>query len=329
MHKVRVDGSYRQMGLQQGLGLKETGFVLPKQAAKMVRFAKKCEELVKQFAPEYLEEIGGVAEGAGLDCEALKAFTLTCPFEPQDVPSCTVVSLSPERTNDKLPIVGRNYDFFFEASKAGATTYSCYPERGFASLGNCDIWVGREDGLNEAGLFVGQARFFTRGLKPGFVFWLIIRLLLDRCATVDEGLDLLRKIPHAQGFTYMLADSSGKAVAVEQTLSGIEVRYPENGLLIMTNHAVCPRWAGKEVFVPSDSHPRYNRLKELLGSGVVDVEAVKRALQDHEGLVCSHGTHFPNRGFGTIWSLVGKPGERELEIAAGQPCQARYRKTSF
>lgn len=329
MHRVRIEGNYRQMGLQQGLGLKEAGLALPRQAAKMVRFAGKCEKLVKQYSPELLEEILGVSEGAGLEYEALKTFTLTAPFEPRDVPSCTVVAVAPERTTDNLPIVGRNYDFFYDESKEGATTFCSYPEGGFASLGNCDIWVGREDGLNEAGLFVAQTRFFYKGLKPGLAFWLVIRLLLDKCATVDEGLELLRRVPHAQGFTYLLADSSGKAVTVEQTLDGIELRYPENGLLVMTNHAVCSRWAGKEVFVPPDSHPRYRRLQELLGSGIVDLSAVKQALQDHQGLVCSHGAHFPNRRFGTIWSLVGRPGKRELEIADGQPCQARYSRVTF
>ena len=329
MHRVRIEGNYREMGLQQGRGLKEAGFILPRQTAKMVRFAGECEKLVERYAPELLEEIQGISEGARLDYEALKTFTLTAPFEPQDVPNCTAIAITPERTNDNMPIVGRNYDFFFEESKEGATTFRCYPDKGFASLGNCDIWVGREDGLNEAGLFVAQTRFFTRGLKPGLAFWLIIRLLLDRCANVDEGLELLRKVPHAQGFTYMLADRSGKAVGVEQASDGIEVRYPENGLLVMTNHAVCPKWAGKEAFVPPDSYPRYNRLRKLLASGIVDVETVKQALRDHEGLVCSHGAHFPDRKFGTIWSLVGRPGMRELEIADGQPCQNQYQKARF
>jgi hypothetical protein len=61
----------------------------------------------------------------------------------------------------------------------------------------------------------------------------------------------------------------------------------------------------------------------------VDVEAVKAALRDHEGFGCSHGTHFPNRKFGTLWSVVGRPGERQLDIAAGAPCQAEYRTIRF
>lgn len=98
----------------------------------------------------------------------------------------------------------------------------------------------------------------------------------------------------------------------------------------MTNHAVCPRWAGREKFVPPDSRRRYDRLHALLGGGdAVTVERVKAALREHEGLVCSHGEHFPNRKFGTLWSAIGRPGERALHVAAGYPCQAEYETVKF
>ena len=332
MHQVELCGSYEQMGHQQGRPLRQIGLTFPPPDQKMLRFAKLCEEIVGQHAPGFLDEMRGLAKAAGLDYGTLMTMILTIPFEPQDVPvpSCTVLAVLPERTKDGRPIVGRNYDFFYDISAEPATTYRIYPERRYASLGNCDIWVGRDDGLNEAGLFVGMARSFLPGLKPGLAFWLIVRLLLDRCATVEEGLELIQNVPHAQSYTYLLADRSGKSVVVEPSIEAIELRYPQDGLLVMTNHAVCPAWAGKEAFVPPDSHSRYNRLRELLGGNqLIDVETVKQALRDHEGLVCSHGAHFPDRQFGTIWSVVGHPGERQLEIAAGYPCQAEYRTVSF
>ncbi len=296
----------------------------------MLRFAKQCEEVVGQYAPELLYEIRSLAEAAEIDYEALAALILTAPFDPDDVPSCSVVAVTPERTMDGRPIVGRNYDYFYDVSKKGATTYRTYPEGRYASLGNCDIWVGRADGLNEAGLFVGTAGIFFPGLKPGLPFWLLVRLLLDRCATVDEGLALLQSVPHARSWAYLLADCSSKAVVVEATIERMELRHPEDGLLVMTNHTVCPALAGKEHFVPPDSHPRYNRLRELLGGNrVIDDEVMKQALRDHKGLVCSHGAHFPERKFGTIWSVVGHPGERKLDIAEGHPCRARYRTVRF
>ncbi len=328
MHQIELKGSYEQMGRQQGHPLK--GMTLPPPDPKMLRFAKQCEEIVGQYAPDLLDEMRGLAEAAGLDYEALMTVTLTAPFEPQDVPGCTVLAVTPERTADGRPIVGRNYDYFHDISEEGATTYRTYPEGRYASLGNCDIWVGREDGLNEAGLFVGIAAFFLPGVQPGLTFWLIARLVLDRCATVDEGLELIQRVPHASSYTYLLADRAGKAAVVEPTVEGVEVRYPEDGLLVMTNHAVCSRWAGREAFVPPDSHPRYNHLHELLGGDrLIDTDDVKQSLRDHEGLVCSHGAHFPDRKFGTLWSVVGRPGERQLDIAAGFPCQAEYRTVNF
>jgi hypothetical protein len=337
MHRVELRGGYQEMGRQQGTPLQ--GWDLGAPEPKALRFAKQCEEQIGRYAPELLEEIRGVATAADLDYDALLTFTITIPFDPAEIPtgSCTVLAVLPEHTADGRTIVGRNYDYFYDESEEGATTFCTYPMGRFASIGNCDIWVGREDGLNEAGLFVGQAAFFMPGLQPGFTFWFILRLLLDRCRTVEEGLELLHQIPHAASWTYLLADRFGQAAVVEPTIEGIEVRYPEDGLLVLTNHAVCPRWAGKEAFVPPDSHPRYNRLRQLLGGGGpsaqqrgkgIDIHDVKLALRDHEGLVCSHGEHF-DRKFGTLWSVVGRPGERHLEIAAGSPCQTEYQTVSF
>ena len=55
----------------------------------------------------------------------------------------------------------------------------------------------------------------------------------------------------------------------------------------------------------------------------------KAVLRDHDGLVCSHGAHFPDLKFGTLWSVAGKPGDRSLDLAAGLPCHNRYETVAF
>ncbi|MDY7041296.1 MAG: C45 family peptidase, partial [Chloroflexota bacterium] len=152
MHQIELHGSYEEMGRQQGRPLK--GMTLSPPDPKMLRFAKQCEEVVGQYAPELLDEIRGLAEAAGVDYDALMTMILTVPFDPAEVPGCSVLAVLPERTADGRPIVGRNYDYFHDISEEVATTYRTYPEGRYASLGDCDIWVGRDDGLNEAGLFV-------------------------------------------------------------------------------------------------------------------------------------------------------------------------------
>jgi len=344
MHHVDLRGTYAEMGRQQGLILRASGFDLPPPDPNMLHFARRCEELVARHAPELLDEMHGLAEAAGVDYDAVMTMTLTAPFDAEDVHACTVLAVLPERTADGRTIVGRNYDFFNDISEEPATIYRTYPVGVHgraplhASAGVCDIWIGREDGFNDAGLFVGIAAIFLPGLQPGLTFWLIARLALDRCATVDEGVDLICSLPHAASWTYLLADRT-KAAVVEPGIActgaagtgdGVEVRYPEDGLLVMTNHPVCPRWAGKPAFVPADSHPRYDRLRALLGGQVpVDLDMVKAALRDHDGLVCSHGAHFPNRKFGTLWSVAGRPGDRSFDLAVGFPCQNTYKAVAF
>lgn len=332
MEKLVLRGTYREMGCRQGCLLKEAGFRVPPPEEKMLDFARRCGEHMDRFAPDLMEELIGISEGAGIDPDALLTLSITAPYDPDDVVTsmCTVVAVLPERTSCGHTLVGRNFDFFKDVSEEGATTYLTYPGKGYASIGNCDIWVGREDGINEAGLFVGQAAFFRQGLQPGLTFWFIVRLLLDRCATVDEGLDLITRLPHAASWTYLLADAGGNAAVVEPTIDGIEIRYPEDGILVLTNHAVCPRWVGQETFIPPDSHIRYNRLRKLLGADRhVDIQSMRSAMRDHEGLVCSHGAHFRNRRFGTLWSVVGDTAERHLDIAAGNPCENEFERITF
>jgi predicted choloylglycine hydrolase len=136
---------------------------------------------------------------------------------------------------------------------------------------------------------------------------------------VDEALDLIQQVPHAQSRNYLLADRYGKAVVAEATIDGVEVRLPEDGLVATTNHTECPSLAGKELFVPPDSPVRYKRLRALSEeSDLLDVDAVKRVFGDRENLVCAHGEVF-GQAYGTIWSVVGHVDERQLEIAEGTP----------
>lgn len=78
---------------------------------------------------------------------------------------------------------------------------------------------------------------------------------------------------------------------MEAGVNSIHVRSPKDGLLIATNHAVCPHFAGKETYVPESSRKRYNRLYKYLKDKLVDVEDVKKALSDHQGGVCAHEVH--------------------------------------
>lgn len=335
MIHFELSGTYYEMGLEQGRALKEVGFTLPPPDKKTLLFARRCEEIVAHYMPELLDEIRGVADGAGIDYDTIMTLTTTAAFDPDEMPGCSIVAVMPERTVDGCMIIGRNFDMFEDVSQEGATTYRTYPEGHYASVGNCDIWVGRWDGLNEAGVFTATTALFLPGPKtvqPGIIGWFTGRHILDWFATLDEAVEFIQSIPNTGNGGRLIADCSGKAVVIESSAEGREIRYPEDGLLILTNHAVCPAFAGKDRHSEgyADSQARYNRLRDLLsGAELIDTTMVKKAMTDHEGGVCSHKVDSTGRKDSTIWSMIARPGERKAEIAGSHPCRTPYQTVSF
>lgn len=204
-------------------------------------------------------------------------------------------------------------------------------------LGGSYYGMGLEQGraLKEAGVFTATAALFLpepKPAQPGPIGWFTGRHILDRSATLEEAVEFVLSIPGTGSGGRLIADSSGKAVVMESSAGGREIRYPEDGLLILTDHAVCPAFAGKDRDSQgyADSQARYDRLRELLnGAKAMDVAMVKAAMSDHEGGVCSHREDSSGRKDSTIWSVVARPGERKVDIAEGHPCRARYRAESF
>jgi predicted choloylglycine hydrolase len=311
MQEITLRGTPAQMGAQHGalLAHMELATLEP----RLRELAIGCEERAIQHTPELVEEMRAFATAAQIPYDTLKTFTLTIPLQ-QNIPSCSVVAVMPERSANGKLMVGRNYDFLYDIAWDAATIYKTYPESGQAHIGSCDIWVGREDGLNESGLFVAMSATFLPGVQAGLPFWFIVRHMLEYCTTVDEALAWIQSIPHSQSRNYMLADAK-KAVVVEATIDGVCVREPENGVLTMTNHPVHPKLSPQVKFVAEDSQMRFTRLQTLADNSVT-LDDMKTALNDRKNRVCAHA-QFDGQSFGTIWSVIAYPEERRLAIAPG------------
>jgi hypothetical protein len=171
---------------------------------------------------------------------------------------------------------GRNYDYF----KNPTLVTISHPKKGYASIACSDmshIGYGLDklpagflsrincmaaiyapvDGINEKGLCTsimalpGQAsRQDTERHDVGTT--IIMRLWLDRCATVDEALSLLESVDvrHdavvGSGYHYMIADAMGHCVVVEfdkdDDWKTIVVRKPEEtDYMLVTNHLLNPK----------------------------------------------------------------------------------------
>ena len=166
-------------------------------------------------------------------------------------------------------VFGRNFDLEFSPGMMVRTA----PKDGYASISMVNlafIGYGAEklpddfassivslaapfaplDGVNEKGLAVGVLLIDTEATdqrtdKVDITTTTAIRMMLDRCATVDEAVALLRKYDmHASGnrsYHFQIADASGKSVVVEYIDDEMRLVEPgEEGYQAATNFLLTP-----------------------------------------------------------------------------------------
>lgn len=250
-------------------------------------------------------------------------------------------------------LFGRNYDFF----KNPSLVLRSNPKNGYASISTCDLshlGYGLDklpdsfaskalclaavyapmDGMNEKGLCISilalpkQAAWQDTG-KPIAGTSIVMRLILDRCATVDEAVELVSglDIRHDQkaggGYHYLVADAEGNCAAIEFDLfDGWKTMITRKGegenAMLITNHLLAPKYYTTEpdpVFGNPNSKSwwRYQLASEFLAqrNGVLSVDEAQQCLSDvhWKDLVWPDGT-VEN----TQWSNVYDQSELTLKL---------------
>jgi predicted choloylglycine hydrolase len=332
MFNVTLRGTHYEIGKQYGRLLKSQGTKFPRLEDTAILFAAKVEEKIGPIVPELIDEIQGIADGSRLDYEIVRTYALTLGRSP----SCTVCAISSQYTSDRSTIFARNYD----ATPAfhAFILYRTYPKKHYAHMGCCfDLLVGREDGLNEAGVAIAVAG--VHGIytdAPGVWDHIPVRAVLDHCSTVDEAVTLLLKFPHFWTKNFLVADAHGNIAIIEAAQQDIAVHYPQDGIGIITNHFNSPSM--QPYNNPNRTMPRTHDRLHLIDdwfqqqTNPIRSDQIKRILKNPKTGICSNTTETPTQdAFLTIWSWVAKLGSRSFEMATGKPITStsRYRRYSF
>ena len=131
-----------------------------------------------------------------------------------------------------------------------------------------------------------------------------------------------------------MADKDGLCVSVEVTPEDASFIYPDNGILVHTNHLLTVHPTARDLapsLIPSSLLRRY-RAEVLLAAerGKITVETMQRILSDHAGdpaSICDHiGGAVP---WQTVASLIMDVNEKTLYITKGHPCENEYVALTF
>jgi predicted choloylglycine hydrolase len=321
-----VKGTYYDMGYRYGTIIHKHGFRVEEQPNEKLGFGRKSEGEVKRVFPEILEEIKGFADACHASYENVSAFMHSIgAFKVQ--PMCSAFAAF----NGDDVVFGRNYDFFYSFKKFTESYLTC-PNDGYWSLGHTDVFIGREDGINEKGLAVAMTGIAEKAIKPGISFCLALRCVLDKCATVEEGIKLISNAHISATDSYLLADKEGNMAVVEYSPDKTRVRRPEEGndFTVCTNHFVHPEMQEMEDLKERsgcnwDSLARCSTISAMLKerSREVDIKHAQKILANHSGYVCSHQNKIM---LGTIWSVTASLGQLQIFRAEGHPCKTKYKQ---
>lgn len=326
MYHLRFKGNHYDIGYKWGRKLLENNIFLldniPFSITEEHRvFAKKSEIYYKNFFPEILEEIKGIAEGQKIEYDLLLSFLLSmyCII-PNCNCSCVVMKI------DKNIILGRNSDFVITLEKL---SMNCIYKlsTGYSFMGNTTSFIEIEDGINEYGLAIGFTSIYPTIIDYGFNAGMIIRFLLEKCKTVTESITLLKNIPIASSQIFVLADITGEIALIECNCKKITIykNFKENNYFISTNifHSKDMIKYNKDNYDNWFSEERYQTLKNFFNENFFncDVEKIKRLLSGENGFICQYDRK-TNKD--TIWSSIYEINNNKIWRAEGNPKRKKF-----
>ncbi len=353
----RFAGSHYEVGLQQGRSLRESmsrglRAILASELIKSSKprlvpmslyysLAKRranhmLREDIFKYHPKQAERMQGIADGSGFDLSTILFSQML-----EILIGCTTLAFSPDKTSTSETIMAKNFDY---PSFLAPYNFVCETKLndGYRTLGfKMASLPGMYDGMNELGLAF-TANIARSTDKPEFFVpnGIILQEMLETCATVDEGVEMIMKSKRGgHDGLITLADPSGDTKTVEHSSQCAVVRETPKGVVINTNNYQTAEMQRREVPLESGDLPgwqtsraRIDRAFEIMNDKpVVDEGVICSVLRDHgrEGVpsvytICKHGEPAC-----THRSMIFYPNKKKIKMLFGNPCQNDYQEIGF
>jgi isopenicillin-N N-acyltransferase-like protein len=349
---IEVRGGHREIGRQIGEAASErirrsvayyednigwlAGMAFPaaeERALALLPFARRD-------LPQYVEELAGMAEGAGVPFG--KLLVLNCgeeilcaarpdadarPSRPAD--HCTCVALAaPGRT-----IVGHNEDWV-EDDVQNMVVLSITAPGGAQILALTGAAYLPMCGLNSQGMAFYGNTLYSRDERAGVPNAFKHRWLLE-AATREEADARACMAARARGSNHLNAQAGGRIWDVEVSATR-DLTIEAGAWLVHTNPFTAPEMHDVERSESTGSRLRLERGRELVAAGLArggdPFDLVAAVLSDHASAptsICAHPVPDDPAHGPTTGSVIIELEERRMHVCAGRPCENPYRVVSL
>jgi len=311
------------------------------------RLLGEMVSLAERHVPLAFAEAQGVAEGWGIAFDDLMAFLhLPVFLDMEEARDVIIDGCSSFIAHDAggRPFMAKNRDY--RGEHAALQTITLHRDPAIAggamlSVGSLGAVSAFSSGLNATGFALTDTQVPTADHGAGVCRYLLMSELLATCRSVEDGLALIARMPHAGGGTLILGDADGAGAAIElgHRRQNVERLVP-GGYLARTNHHLSEGLAGATLMragepMGGSSQGRLSRL----GQEFTDAQPIRdpiafarRLMASHDetgdasGLVsglCRHGQDGDSE---TISAVAIAPREKALYFCPGRPCTGKWRE---
>lgn len=342
---VDVSGSHREVGRQIGEAAREifargidayTGRFEVLAGMSFGAAEEAARPYLKHaldYLPDGVEQLRGMAEGAGVPFDAL--LTLNCSEETTcaadrvwlpEAEHCTSFAF----VAGGRVVAGHNEDWYPEDIEA--LVVRRVRLRGGAEY----ISVGPAyylpiTGVTARGFSAAANTVYFRDERVGLPNNFLLTGILEGCG-LDEAAALIEGAERARGSNHLFADEGGRILDVETTATRSAL-LDGGACFAHTNHYVSPALAPEDASRSEGSPKRLARARELLAAGLEagtdPIALAQSVLRDHANAptsICAHWDEADpaqDQGVTTV-SMVWEPAERRVHVAAGPPCAHEY-----
>ena len=344
---VRVKGTHLEIGRQIGEDRREQVLHSIQNARSLLESAYKDLQLdwegakiqaskyipfAQERYPQYVDEIQGIAEGAGVQFDdisvvnAMEAVTM----DALHLTKCTSMAVNEQRTADEHVLVAHNEDWLPE-DEADVYLVHATPidEPPFLAMTYGGLLPNI--GFNSAGIAQCCDSVYAEDSRIGIPRVIVSRAVLGAQTLGDAIRNML--ISHrAAGYNHMLVHESGEIYNVEVSAKRFAILYGDDGYAIHTNFLLDPKMQAIEDEPDEliNARVRYYRALRLLKSTPKHtVKTLEAILSDHINFpnsICNHAEYDldPLDREKTVNSIVIDLTTRAMHIAWGNPCVNTY-----
>jgi len=344
---IKVKGSHREIGRQIGeAGARQIQHCV-ENAHQMIDDSypylaldwygatiqsRKYIPFAQERYPQYVEEMTGMAEGAGISFEDMVVLVSmeAVTSDALHLDKCTSFAVSNDLTADGHVLIAHNEDWS-PAEEGDVFVLHVEPDDEPPFLAMTYGGYPAAVGFNASGIAQCCDSVYPTDSRIGVPRLIVARGVLA-AETPSDAINRALIPQRAAGYNHLIVHDSGEIYSVEASARSFALLYAEDGALAHTNFYVDPQMQAIEND-PDElvaKRIRYHRATRMLAESgphtIKSLQAIQRDHINHPHSICNHDETIPNPidRSKTICSLVVDLTSRAMHVAWGNPCENAY-----